>query len=280
MDTPQNGVEPTNPGYAFGDSQRAVARLALLAQVFETPSRALLNWVDARSIEVAIDLGCGPGFSTRLLNSVKADVVVGIDASSAFLECARTLGPSSARWHRHDVTSVPLPSGPADLLYARLLLAHLPRPEMTVLAWLAELRPGGYLVLEEDQFIDSNHQTLSDYDELSASLVACRGGDLYVGRRLTNLEVPRDYRRIVDRVYRHHVPIPVAAELFSMNFVVWRHDPWVIEQRGVRWLDGMERDLARLADSEAKGSVVFAIRQVIYQCKPATNIQESQVHHG
>jgi trans-aconitate 2-methyltransferase len=276
MNRPQEGVGSDSSGYAFGDSDPAAARLALLAQVFGRPSRALLTWIDARTVEVAIDLGCGPGFSTRLLDSLlDAKTLVGLDASSVFLDRARTVGPPNATWHRHDVTSVPLPAAPADLLYARLILAHLPRPEVTVWAWLGQLRSGGYLVLEEDEFVTADESTLSDYEQLSASLVAYRGGDLYVGQRLNRLDVSTDYRRVVNRVYRHRVPVPIAAQLFSMNFAVWRHEPWVVGQRGVCWLDAMERDLARLAASEATGSVVFGIRQMIYQRTPATRLSRS-----
>lgn len=268
MGNQENGIEPTGARYAFGDTEAAAARLALLAEVFEPPSRSLLKWVDPRTIEIAVDLGCGPGHSTNLLSSLNPEVLVGIDASPAFLDRARSVGPPAANWYRHDVTSTPLPSGPADVLYARLLLAHLARPEDTVLGWLHQLRPGGYLVVEEDEFVSADVPTLTAYEELSASLVAHRGGDLYVGRRLKQLEVSEEYQRIVDRVYRHHVPVPVAAELFGMNFAVWRHEPWVAAQRGIPWLDAMERALARLASSEEEGSVVFAIRQILFRRTP------------
>ena len=265
MDRHIDGADPAEPGYAFGDNEAAAARLALLAEVFEEPSRLLLKWVDSRTVNLAVDLGCGPGLSTRLLSALAPEELVGIDVSQAFIDRAMTRGPRRARWLCHDVTSIPLPSGPADLLYARLLLADLPMPEQTALAWLSELRPGGYLLMEEDEFIGTNDATLGAYDELSAALVEHRGGDLFVGRRLRNLEASGEYRWIVNRVYHHHVPVAVAAKLFAMNFAAWRSEPWVVDQRGKPWLNAMEHELARLARSDTKDSVIFAIRQMALQ---------------
>jgi trans-aconitate 2-methyltransferase len=60
-------------GYAFGDSAPAARRLGLLADVFEPPSRAFLaefTRVAGDQVDLAVDLGCGPGHSTRLVASV------------------------------------------------------------------------------------------------------------------------------------------------------------------------------------------------------------------
>jgi hypothetical protein len=59
-------------GYTFGDTSLAARRLALLADVFEPPSRAFLaefTRVAGDQLDLAVDLGCGPGHSTRLVAS-------------------------------------------------------------------------------------------------------------------------------------------------------------------------------------------------------------------
>jgi hypothetical protein len=68
-------------GYAFGDSTPAARRLALLAEVFEPTSRAFLDHVGTRLAGppgLAVDLGCGPGHTTRLLSSVLGRGVLGL----------------------------------------------------------------------------------------------------------------------------------------------------------------------------------------------------------
>jgi len=255
--------------YAFGDSDAAVKRLSTLSQVFETPSRAILAAVDAGAVDTAIDLGCGPGYSTRLVSTVvRPRLVVGLDFSEAFLEHARVIGPVHALWQRHDITTIPFPMGPADLLYARLVLAHVARPQETLLAWLGQLRPDGHLVIEETEWVSAEHPILTAYEEMASALVAHHGGDLYVGRHLDDFEAPSSYRRLLNRRYHHRVGVPTAAGLFAMNFAIWRTDSWIVEHHSARALDIMAADLARLAESNEGGQVTFAIRQLAYRFEP------------
>ena len=250
--------------YAFGDTAAAASRLELLAEVFAPPSRSLLGTVAGRPVELAVDLGCGPGFSTRLVGSeIRPRGLAGMDLSEAFLDRARTHSPEVA-WHRHDVTAVPFPTGPADLLFARLVLAHLPRPEAVLGSWLTQLRPDGHLLVEEDEDIVADHPVLATYEDMAADLVAHRGGDLYVGRRLAHWEPPAGFRAVVKRVYDHRVPVPVAARMFSMNFETWRGDDYVVARYSARELDAMGLELGRLSRSDEAGAVTFRIRQVSY----------------
>src|SRR5205809_779798 len=59
---------PDQTSYTFGDSQAAAERLALVARVFEPPSRRFLADAAAGAglagCDLAVDLGCGPGHST------------------------------------------------------------------------------------------------------------------------------------------------------------------------------------------------------------------------
>ncbi|HET6793753.1 MAG TPA: class I SAM-dependent methyltransferase, partial [Acidimicrobiales bacterium] len=184
---------PSEHRSSFGDTDHAADRLELLGEVFAPPGRSVLRSLGAGAIGLAVDLGCGPGASTRLIaEELAPEVLVGLDLSEAFLARARRRGPA-ASWYRHDVTVVPFPTGPADLLYARLVLAHLPDAEAVMASWLTQLRPGGRLVIEEDDAIATDVATLSAYDDLAASLVAHRGGDLLVGRRLAQLVAPPGY---------------------------------------------------------------------------------------
>ena len=110
--------------YTFGDDAGAVERLALVASAYEPTSRTFLNEHAPQHAEVAIDLGCGPGFSTQLIDTVCAPrTLIGIDSSSEFIEVARPRLPST--FLTHDVTTSRLPGAPAEVLYARLVLAYL-----------------------------------------------------------------------------------------------------------------------------------------------------------
>jgi SAM-dependent methyltransferase len=253
-------------GYAFGDVDLAAERLHLLDRVFVEPSRSLLGVVPPGSIELAVDLGCGPGWSTRLVrDTLRPARTVGLDTSPSFLETARASGPPDTGWVVHDVTSVPFPTGPADLLHARFVLCHLTEPEAVLCRWLGQLKPGGYLLAQDDQEIIARHPVLVSYEEMARALVAARGGDLWVGARLGHFEAPQGFQPAVNRVYRHRVPTPLAAQMFAMNFAVWRHDPHVTASYPDAVLEEMGAALTRLSGSDDPTDVVFAIRQLGYR---------------
>jgi trans-aconitate 2-methyltransferase len=76
-------------GYAFGDSAAAARRLDLLADLFAPTTRALLERFAGRPLDLAVDLGCGTGHTTRLLASVLGPRrAVGLDQSASFVALA------------------------------------------------------------------------------------------------------------------------------------------------------------------------------------------------
>ena len=89
--------------YAFGDSDLAARRLARLAETFEGSSAAFVRRsVDSRP-RLAVDLGCGPGYSTHLIaNTLNPERTVGLDNSESFLAHARATtsegGHSTTTW--------------------------------------------------------------------------------------------------------------------------------------------------------------------------------------
>ncbi|HTJ41939.1 MAG TPA: hypothetical protein VL463_07565, partial [Kofleriaceae bacterium] len=56
--------------YTFGDNDVASARLARLAALYDPETRALVARAAQPPVALAIDLGCGPGWSTRLVHEI------------------------------------------------------------------------------------------------------------------------------------------------------------------------------------------------------------------
>lgn len=254
-----------DPGYAFGDSSVAQERLDLLASVFGPPSRAFLSERVTAPPRLAVDLGCGPGNTTRMLREVTgAGRVVGLDASAAYVRAAREQAgdgeqPEFMRW---DAAS-PLPVAAPDVIYARLLLAHLPRPAELAAEWAGQLAPGGQLLLDELERIDTDSDVLARYLAIADGLVRARGAEMHAGPLLAGLTVGRGCEVISDEVVSHPVPPARAARMFWLNLSVWRDDPWVTERHGQAAIAALHGELRRIVAGGATGGITWYLRQLV-----------------
>jgi trans-aconitate 2-methyltransferase len=208
--------------YTYGDSALAAERLGLVARMFEPTTRSFLEAVTERSPAVAVDLGCGPGPTTRLLHRVTgARSTIGLDRSEAFVAEARRDEPAGVSFMVHDVTTVPFPTEPADVVYARLLLAHLADVEGVVRRWSTTLTIGGLLLMDDLEVLDAPEPAFRRYlDDVAIAVVKAQGGDLFVGPRVHRMPDPPGCERIRDEVAASSPPASLTARVFGMNLAV------------------------------------------------------------
>ena len=237
-------------GYRFGVDQRAADRLGLGAAAYEPGSRPFLRAHAPRRPDVALDLGCGPGFTTELLGEVcRPGTLVGIDASATFVATARHRLPG-IRFEAHDVCDLPLPGAPADVIYARLLLAHLAEPVAVVDRWRSQLAPGGRLLIEDLDGVSNPPGPLQEYEAVSAAVVRSGGGLMYAGAALADLGGTRTPVT---------VPGGVAARIYLFNVRHWRETPDlpVTDAR----LRELERGLVETSHDDHGTQVSWMVRQ-------------------
>jgi trans-aconitate 2-methyltransferase len=208
--------------YTYGDSALAAERLGLVARMFEPTTRSFVASAVRRRPGSAVDLGCGPGHTTRLLHEVTgARSTVGLDRSEAFVRAARREAPGGVSFAVHDVTQVPFPTGPADIVYARLLLAHLVDVEGVVRRWSTMLTIGGLLLVDDLEELDAPEPAFRDYlDDVAIAVVRAEGGDLFVGPRLHRMGDPPGCSRVHDEVASFSPPPSLTARVFAMNLAV------------------------------------------------------------
>ncbi len=248
-------------GYAFGDSDQAARRLARVAAVFYAPTGAFLHAAVRRPVGLAVDLGCGPGHTTELLaRCLRPARLAGLDSSGTFVEQARRRVPA-AEFTVHDVTRTPLPTGPADLLFARFLLSHLPDPGEAVHAWATQLAGGGLLLLDDVEWIQAGDPALAEYLQVVAALLEARGHRLEAGPLVDALPDPPGLTRRDSHVAVHPVDPGQSAAMFRANLSVWRHDPQAIDLAGEATLDRLDHALAE----EPSGPITWGLRQVSYE---------------
>ncbi|MGE5225987.1 MAG: class I SAM-dependent methyltransferase, partial [Planctomycetaceae bacterium] len=208
--------------YTYGDSDLAAERLALVAATFEPTTRAFLEAAGPPRPRLALDLGCGPGLTTRLLHgTLDAERTIGVDASAAYVGRASLGAPERVSFVEQDVTRLPLPGAPAGAIYARLLLAHLVDPPAVVGKWTTQLASGGVLLLDDLEVIETDEPACRAYlDEVAVPVVRSQGGVLFVGPALHAMPDPPRTERVHDAVASFTPPAATSALIFAMNLAV------------------------------------------------------------
>lgn len=250
--------------YQFGDTDLAAQRLRLLADVFEPSSRAFLKrFAEAAPHEVA-DLGCGPGYTTRLVAEVLPSASVrGIDSSPHFIELARRTPIARVTYAVADVTDR-LPGGPYDLIYGRYLLTHIAEPEAAIGRWSHALAPGGLLAIEENEWIHTDQRAFAEYLSIVVAMLADVGGELHVGARLAQVAAWPQVEKQASELVSIVVADRAAAGMFAPNLATWRNRPFVEQNYSRRQLDRLGAELAALArDDSPRSSITFGRRRLV-----------------
>jgi SAM-dependent methyltransferase len=208
---------PNRTNYAFGDTDLARERLAIVADTFEAPTRRLLADLPPMQPRYVLDMGCGSGHTTALLHDrFPHSEVTGLDASPAMVEEARERVPTA--WFTVADVTEPLRL-PADVVYARLLLGHLSDPGVALARWAAAIRPPGLIVCEEPVRYVSEDPLFARYETAVTAVVAARGASLWAGPGLD--ADPPGCARMLDRVVELPVRAGRAAAMFWRNAVTW-----------------------------------------------------------
>ena len=257
----------TQVGYLFGDSDEATRRLAVIAEVYAGSSRAFLQESVNFRPRLAVDLGCGPGYTTHLLaDCLECDQVVGLDSSEHFVNVAGETSTDKVSFLLHDVTRVPFPVGSADLLFCRLLLTHLSQPLDILHKWGTQVRPGGLLLVEEVEWIRTNNPLFCEYLAIVEEMLADQGNHLYVGPIIDRFEDSRRLRRRAGGVKEVRVSNRQAARMFLLNLRTWQHRPFIRDNYSPRTIANIEAELSALVGSSSTGSEIeWGMRNLVLE---------------
>ncbi len=222
MRTPDGGPDV----YTFGDDATAARRLDLLAAVYEPATRALVARWAPPTVCHALDLGCGPGHTTRFLHALTgATRTTGVERSPHYLALARAHPVDGVAYVEADVTRPPLPVEHADVVLVRFLLTHLADPAAALRAAADVLAPGGRILVQETARLVSRDPALGRYYELVAELQDRHGQALDVGARLAELAAGTGL--VTEHAGRRELSQPPRemAALHVLNLRTWRSDP-------------------------------------------------------
>jgi len=188
-------VQDGAPDYVHGTSKREQERLTLMNDIL---NGGALRAIALRGGERVIDFGCGTGLLSRDLARAAggASRLVAIERSPDQLREAIRLARDAGEerlvdFREGDALAPPLRDdewATFDVAHTRFLLEHLPRPVEAVRVMLRAVRPGGRIVLQ-----DEDHNILSLWPEPEGVLDLWRayirsyeikGLDPFVGRKL------------------------------------------------------------------------------------------------
>jgi trans-aconitate 2-methyltransferase len=269
-DTNDGRAEAAKTGsYTFGDSALAAERLRLLAELFQPALAGLVLEQATRGLEQVIDLGSGPGHTTRALWQLLAPRrLLGLENSERYLEQARRESPPEIEYRLHDLRrpaprDAPLPR--AQLVYSRFLLTHLPEPGAAIALWAELLAPGGRLLLQETAAMFSAHPALARYYELMAEFQLRHRQSFDIGRQLAGLADPALYGIVHAGPRRFTLPGPRMARVHLMNLATWRRDAQA-NAFDADELDRLHDALEVLSRDEASDVVVeYAMGEVVLE---------------
>jgi trans-aconitate 2-methyltransferase len=273
------GRRTTMSHYTFGDTDAAADRLALLARAYEASSALVLAGIPFPSPPRAVDLGCGPGYTTRLVHrATGARETWGLDASERLVARARVEldaeGQAGAdgrgagiTFAVHDATASPFPVTGVDFFYARYLLTHLASPRAALDACAAAAAPGARLLVEDNCALLSEDPLLQGYYERVRAMHAHYGQDMFIGERLPAIAAGSPWT--LARFDRTPVTLDgrIMARLHSINVRNWRHDPFATASFDPAEIDAMTSALdAVVSGARATTPVTCIMAQALLHC--------------
>jgi SAM-dependent methyltransferase len=199
----------------------------------------------------------------------RAKRTIGLDSSASFVAAARARhdeAPTGGclEFTAHNVLALPFPAGPADLIYCRLLLAHLADPADAVVRWASQLTDEGMVVVDEIEWIETSHPVLRAHLRLADLMVAASGARMCAGPLLATLSDDRGLRTLLTRVTEVPVPTATAARLFAMNLAATGDRPVTLALCSASDLASLRSGLADLTASTATGQITWGMRQAAY----------------
>ncbi|MEM7170460.1 MAG: methyltransferase domain-containing protein [Pseudomonadota bacterium] len=187
-----------SPEYIHGNSPEEQRRLSSLNDILNDSCLKELNLQPGENV---LDLGCGLGQFTRLMARTVGSkgCVVGIERDRFQIIQAQKRADGSkesklVEFRPGDAQELPLHEsewGSFDVAHARFLLEHVPRPALVIEQMIRSVRPGGRVVVIDDDHGDFRPwPEPSGFHALWQAYVASferLGNDPFVGRRLVAL---------------------------------------------------------------------------------------------
>jgi len=181
--------------YALGTNDAEIVRLGVQHRIWSGAAFAIWERAGIRAGHVVLDIGCGPGYTSRDLAGVVSPKgrVVAVDESVRFIEHLRTRppGPAEAAIDARvgDVQTLDLDADTFDAAYQRWVLCFVKDPDAVVRGVAHALKPGGVFASQdymhyEGILLAPPSEPFQRFVRVVADAWRDHGGDTEVGMRL------------------------------------------------------------------------------------------------
>lgn len=187
--------------YILEHNNAEYERLNAQAQIWGPITSHAISRTDLGTGMSALDVGCGTGAAMQLLGQVvgSSGSVTGVDNDDQLgahtLERLRSLGPDIYRFVAGDFMTLEHFEGIGqfDLVFARLLLIHMPDPLIALSRMWNCVKPGGTILIMD--FDMTSQRTFSSFPvvdraaQLMRDIFVASGKDIEIGSRMPDLFV-------------------------------------------------------------------------------------------
>lgn len=183
-------------------------RLGMLAAARDPKTFRVLQNVGISPGMHVLELGAGAGtVSAWMAEQVGAEGrVMSTDIDLQFHGSM----PDNVIVRQHDIESDSLPIGHFDIVHARAVLQHVPSREEVVGKLIEALKPGGWLVLEDGQFLGFGEQGLAEPYRTIHQIISAGGQE--------DWRDPNFGLQILDRMRLHGlVELDVVGDVWAMR---------------------------------------------------------------
>ncbi|MEK2494050.1 methyltransferase domain-containing protein [Kitasatospora purpeofusca] len=210
----------------------------------------LLDLLDIRAGQTALDVGCGPGADLPALAERVGDggVVIGVDRDPAMLTRARerTGGLHRVEIREGDAHALPVEPGTVDRAKADRVLMHVAEPADVLVQLHRATRPGARIGLVEPDW----DTLIVDAEDLGTSRAFTR---FITAEVVRNATIGRSLARLAEQVgFRVETVLgttpvfqdfPEADHILGLgrNMQNAINDGHIDRDRGRRWFDGLSR---------------------------------------
>jgi SAM-dependent methyltransferase len=247
--------------YVLGESPTEYPRLAGQADVWATATYRILERAGLRAGIHVLDVGCGTGAVMRMLADIIGPTgrVTGIDRNaalgSATLARLQSEGPEVFSFIEADVTKIDAIEGaPFDLVFARLLLAHLADPVAVLRRFWRWVKPGGTLVIMDYDMLPlrsvPTQPTAERAIQLLRQFFVAAGMDVETGTRMPTLFAKADIG-LPDACEVAGLIVPAKLGLGQIRGILHavRESSIKLGVASARLIDALDADLLFLEDS-------------------------------